>query len=88
MDARSTEFSVADAKAHFSELIARAEAGEEIIIKRHGKPVARLVPEKRKLSVEERLQAHRDWIAYRKKHNITLGPDLTIKDLINEGRRF
>jgi prevent-host-death family protein len=88
MDARSTEFSVADAKARFSELIARAEAGEEITIKRHGKPVARLIPEKRKLTVEERLQAHRDWIAYRNKHNITLGPDLTIKDLINEGRRF
>jgi prevent-host-death family protein len=88
MDARSTEFSVADAKARFSELLARAEAGEEITIKRHGKPVARLVPEKRKLTVEERLQAHRDWITYRDKHMPTLGPDLTIKQLIEEGRRF
>ncbi|MBV9882076.1 MAG: type II toxin-antitoxin system prevent-host-death family antitoxin [Sphingomonadaceae bacterium] len=88
MDARSTEFSVADAKARFSELIARAEAGEEITIKRHGKPVARLVPEKRKLTIEERRQAHRDWVAYRDKHKPTLGPDLTIKQLIEEGRRF
>jgi prevent-host-death family protein len=88
MDARSTEFSVADAKARFSELIARAEAGEEITIKRHGKPVARLVPEKRKLTVEQRLQAHHDWIAYRDLHKPTLGPDLTIKQLIEEGRRF
>ena len=88
MDARSTEFSVADAKARFSELLARAEAGEEITIKRHGKPVARLVPEKRKLTPEERLKAHHDWIAYRDLHKPTLGPDLTIKQLIEEGRRF
>lgn len=32
-----------DAKAHLSELVARAEAGEEIVIARNGKPVARLV---------------------------------------------
>ena len=88
MDARATEFSVADAKARFSELLARAEAGEEITIKRHGKPVARLVPEKRKLTVEERMKAHHDWIAYRDKHKPTLGPELTIKQLIEEGRRF
>ena len=33
-----------DAKTHLSELVERAEAGEEIIIARAGKPVARLVP--------------------------------------------
>lgn len=36
---------VAHAKAHFSELLSRVEAGEEIIIARRGKAVARLVPE-------------------------------------------
>ena len=36
--------SVYDAKAHFSRLVARAESGEEIVIARHGRPVARLVP--------------------------------------------
>ena len=35
---------VFDAKAQFSKLIARAEGGEEIIITRHGRSVARLVP--------------------------------------------
>lgn len=34
--------SLAEAKAHFSELIAQAESGESICITRHGKPVARL----------------------------------------------
>ncbi|MEM6260708.1 MAG: type II toxin-antitoxin system prevent-host-death family antitoxin [Planctomycetota bacterium] len=32
-----------DAKAHFTQLIARAIAGEEIIIAEAGRPVARLV---------------------------------------------
>lgn len=35
--------SVYDAKTQFSQLINRVEAGEEIIISRNGKPVARLV---------------------------------------------
>lgn len=36
--------SIFDAKAQFSALVARAEAGEEITISRHGRPAARLVP--------------------------------------------
>ena len=35
---------VHDAKTHFSKLIRRVLAGEEIVIARAGKPVARLVP--------------------------------------------
>ena len=33
-----------DAKTHLSEYVARAEAGEEVVIMRHNKPVAKLVP--------------------------------------------
>jgi prevent-host-death family protein len=33
-----------EAKTHFSKLVERAEAGEEILIARNGKPVAKLVP--------------------------------------------
>jgi prevent-host-death family protein len=36
--------SIAEAKARFSELIKRAEAGEEIVVTRHGKPAARIMP--------------------------------------------
>ncbi|MEI6158482.1 MAG: type II toxin-antitoxin system prevent-host-death family antitoxin [Roseococcus sp.] len=35
---------LAEAKAHLSALVSRAERGEETIITRHGKPVAKLVP--------------------------------------------
>ncbi len=89
MDARSTEFGVADAKARFSELLARAEAGESITINRHGRAVARLIPAaKKELTPEERLRSWEEWVAYRRKHNIVLGPDVTIKQLIEEGRRY
>ena len=33
-----------DAKTHLSEYVMRAEAGEEVIIMRHNKPVAKIVP--------------------------------------------
>lgn len=33
-----------EAKTHLSEYVARAERGEEVIITRHNKPVAKLVP--------------------------------------------
>ena len=36
--------SVAEAKAHLSELIAAAEAGEDVVITRRGEPVATLSP--------------------------------------------
>lgn len=36
-------YSIAEAKAHFSGCIARAEAGEAVVITRHGKPAAVLV---------------------------------------------
>lgn len=34
--------SLAEAKAHLSEILNRVEAGEEVIITRHGQPIARL----------------------------------------------
>ena len=42
------DISIAEAKAHFSELVERAEAGETVRITRRGKPVARLMPPERK----------------------------------------
>lgn len=39
-----TMFNVHDAKTHFSRLIDRAHAGEEIVIAKAGVPYARLMP--------------------------------------------
>lgn len=38
------DISASEAKEKFSELLARAEAGEEIIVTRHGKAVAVIAP--------------------------------------------
>jgi len=44
-----------EAKNTFGSLLDRVEQGEEVVITRHGKPVARLVPNEGRLSRE---QAH------------------------------
>lgn len=41
---RSNSVSVAEAKSHLSEIIARVEAGDEVVITRRGVEVVRLVP--------------------------------------------
>lgn len=41
---RGEAFNIADARRRFSDLVARAEAGEEIVISRGNRPVARLAP--------------------------------------------
>lgn len=38
------EIAVADAKPIFSELLRRANAGEEVVVTRHGRPYARIAP--------------------------------------------
>lgn len=39
-----TEVNIHEAKTHLSRLLARVAAGEEVVIAKGGKPVARLVP--------------------------------------------
>ena len=41
-----TEVTVAQAKARLSELLKQVEAGEEVVITRRGKPVARMMSSK------------------------------------------
>jgi prevent-host-death family protein len=37
-------FNVHEAKTHFSKILAKVQAGEEVIISKAGEPIARLVP--------------------------------------------
>ena len=58
--------SVAEAKMKFSELVKRAEGGEEIVVTRHGKVVARLLPPEQKPEESSSLNgamAGKIWIA-------------------------
>lgn len=71
-------------KTHLAELLDRVERGERITITRHGQAVAQLIPS---VGSAERTvdEAVAGILALRKGH--TLGPDLTVRDLIAEGRR-
>jgi len=57
------QISVTDAKAQLTELMRRAEAGDEVVLTRHGHPAVRLVPVKKPRDrkalreVVERIQA-------------------------------
>lgn len=56
-----------DANHRFSQLLRDAEAGQEIIITRNGKPVARLIPEPaavKKVLTPEQEQAWQESVAF------------------------
>ena len=44
------QIAVSDAKGRLTDLVRRAEAGDEVILTRHGQPAVRLVPITRKPS--------------------------------------
>jgi len=49
------QVNIAEAKAKLSELVARAEAGEEVVIARHGTPIVTLTPKAPPTAGERRL---------------------------------
>ena len=59
-----------DAKTNLSSLIAQVEAGDEIVIARAGKPVARLVPIRKSAKISARRK-----VAGSLKGKIRIGPD-------------
>ena len=74
------------AKTHFSQLLARVAQGEEITITKHDRPVARLVPAGRP-SREHIAGIFREMAALRQALPEAKS-DESLKDLINQGRRF
>jgi prevent-host-death family protein len=77
------EIGAFEAKNKLSELLDLAEVGEEIVITRHGKQVARLVPVRQKFGREAAKNAVAGIREMSK--SARLGK-LKIKDLIDEGR--
>ena len=73
-----------EAKTHLPELLRRVENGERITITRHGHAVAELVPAGCAAGRDVRAVVE-EIKAFRQGHS--LGADLTIRQLIDEGRR-
>jgi prevent-host-death family protein len=78
------EFGAFEAKNKLGQLLDLVEQGEEVMITRHGKEVARLVPPRGMVN-REAARAAAQGIRELSK-GVTLG-GLKIKDLIDEGRR-
>ena len=58
------EINIHEAKTHLSRLLNRVAAGEEIVISKAGKPIARLVPfDRPKIRREPGADKGRIWIA-------------------------
>ena len=64
---------VTEARARLTELVRRAQAGEEIVLTRHGKPAARIVPAAPQPDERAR-RALIDSVRAAAKHGIRPGP--------------
>lgn len=52
--------SVTEAKGRLTDLVRRAEAGDEVVLTRHGQPAARIVAVEQEVSTEERRRRRRE----------------------------
>jgi prevent-host-death family protein len=79
-----TEIGAYQAKTRLAELLDRVEQGERIVITRHGRPVAHLIPPPGRpdRTVDEAISGI---LSLRRAQ--TLGSELTVRQLIDEGRR-
>jgi prevent-host-death family protein len=82
-----TTMSFYDARTHFSELLDQVAKGKQILITRRGKPAALLLPPPREEATDVR-QVVKEMEQWQEQKGPTLGPNLTIRDLRKEGRRF
>ncbi len=80
----ATAFGVFEAKNRLSELLDRVERGESILITRHGRAIAHLVPAnapRDQARIERAIEGLREL-----RKGTSLG-GLTIRELIDEGRK-
>jgi len=77
------------AKTQLSQLLDRVEKGEAVTITRHGRPVAVLAPIA-PIAPARPARTGEQWLAETKRlrKGITLGGTVTIRQLIDEGRRY
>lgn len=76
----------AEMTAELPAILDRVAGGETILITESGKPFAKLTPAQAGKSTDL-AAAGRAILEYRDKYGPTLGSDLTIRQLIDEGRR-
>jgi len=82
----SQQIGAFEAKTHFSKILEQVERGDDFIITKRGKPVAKIAPveQEKKMTYREAIEALREM---RKLYRGKPGED-NIKDLINDGRKY
>jgi prevent-host-death family protein len=85
--ANETSVGAYEAKTHLPQLLDRVEDGETILITRHGKPVAKLVPASGARVAPDLRQAVKEMLEFRDRHGPKLN-GLSVRELIEEGRRY
>lgn len=76
-----------DARTHLSELLDKVAKGKKVLITRHGKPAAVIGPPPKGEQKDVR-QVVNEMLAFRDREGPNLGGKITIRKLIEEGRRF
>lgn len=79
-----SEVGAFEAKTHLPRLLKRVQQGERFVITRHSQPVAELIPYRQQNS--DRVRAAIDGLKkFQQTHSLK---GLTVRQLIEEGRRF
>jgi prevent-host-death family protein len=76
-----------EAKTHLPHYLDRVALGETFLITRNGKPVGMLVPPSGGAPPTDLHRLARALITWRNREGPILGPDTTIRNLIDDGRR-
>jgi prevent-host-death family protein len=74
-----------EAKTHLSRLLERVRQGERFVITRHGSVIAELVPPGESDAPRDAAALYEEFRRLRER--TTLGPGVSLKDLVEEGRR-
>jgi prevent-host-death family protein len=85
------EVTAFEAKTRFGKILERVSRGEEIVITRHDRPVARIIPEGRASidhirATARQIEQLRERIGRRRASTAPLS-DAGVRELIDEGRR-
>jgi len=82
-----TTMNIAEAKSKLSELVARAEAGEEVVIARNGKPTVRLQLVEPKPKAARRLGLW-DHLNLDIPDSVFFDPDIELEEAVENSRIF
>jgi len=76
-----------EARTHLSELLDHVAKGKKVLITRRGKPAALISPPPKQDQQDVR-QVVQEMLAFRNREGPTLDGKVTVRELIEEGRRF